>query len=75
MNYVSLSLAPLQPNKLSRPASLLVLTQGDASLCQGFPAEEDTNSDQTIDYLGESSDESVDWAMKATQEFHYLQAL
>ncbi|XP_019716499.1 ankyrin repeat domain-containing protein 11-like isoform X4 [Hippocampus comes] len=70
-----LTTAPLQPNKLSRPASLLFLTQGDASLCQGFPAEEDTNSDQTVDYLEESSDASVDWANKATQEFHLASSI
>eukprot|EP00064_Thunnus_orientalis_P003338 superscaffoldBa00000268_g3347 len=41
-----------------------------ASLFEGGTEEEDNESDQTVDYLDGSSDESVDWAVKATQNFN-----
>ncbi|KAM9822219.1 uncharacterized protein ACBT44_007475 isoform 2-T3 [Syngnathus typhle] len=58
-----------QLKKTLPTASQVFMAHADTSLFQGFPVEEDSNSDQTVDYLGESSDESVDSGIKATQEF------
>ncbi|XP_061624304.1 ankyrin repeat domain-containing protein 31 isoform X2 [Phyllopteryx taeniolatus] len=73
------TIAPLQPSdpswfpgkkELPHPASQLISTQADTSFFWGLPEEEtDSYSDQTVDYLGESSDELVDWAIKTTQDY------
>ncbi|XP_044052880.1 ankyrin repeat domain-containing protein 31-like isoform X6 [Siniperca chuatsi] len=41
-----------------------------ASVFRPSLEDNDCDSDQTVDYLGDSSDESVDWAVKATQNFN-----
>ncbi|XP_077457118.1 uncharacterized protein LOC144074519 [Stigmatopora argus] len=48
-------------------ASQLLSTKDNNSLTQDLPGEE-TDSDQTVNYLGESS-ESEDWSIYATQNF------
>ncbi|XP_044219403.1 ankyrin repeat domain-containing protein 31-like isoform X3 [Thunnus albacares] len=52
------------------PKTPLCSTPVYASLFEGGTEEEDNESDQTVDYLDGSSDESVDWAVKATQNFN-----
>lgn len=52
------------------PKSQLCSTPVYASLFEGGTEEEDSDTDQTVDYLDGSSDESVDWAVKATQNFN-----
>lgn len=42
-----------------------------SSLFHGVPEDEDTDSTQTIDYFGDSSDGSVDWAVEDTQNFNF----
>nr|XP_061842581.1 serine/threonine-protein phosphatase 6 regulatory ankyrin repeat subunit C-like isoform X2 [Nerophis lumbriciformis] len=39
-------------------------------LFQGYSEEESRDSDQTVDFLGDSSDESADWSIKDTQNFN-----
>ena len=65
--------SPLQPStpccSPAPPKTQLCSTPVYASLFVGGTEEEDNDSDQTMDYLDGGSDESVDWAVKATQNF------
>lgn len=61
--------SPLQPSThcciSASPKKQLCSTPACASLF-----EESYDSDQTVDYLDDRSDESVDWTVEATQNFN-----